>query len=307
MNVVTLTLNPAFDVHLRVDDFKLLKENFATDYNKQAGGKGVNISRALVDYGVCNTAFCIMGKDNSQEFLKELEMDNVNCVSVIKEGRIRENITVHSLEGETRISLEGLSLNDGIFNEIYPVIESQLNEDTVLTFTGRLPKGVTTLSAVGFLKRIKESKAKLIVDCNSFSLNELLEIKPFLIKPNEQEIEQLIGDGFSERDLIQNMKTFCDKGIENVVVSLGDKGFLYCRKDGMYKVEVPKITPVSTIGAGDSLIAGFVSGMAQNCDIEQTLKLSASFGTAACLEEGTTPPKKEKIANILNHVKIIKL
>lgn len=307
MNVVTLTLNPAFDVHLRVDNLKIFKENYATEFIKQAGGKGVNISRALVGYGVCNTAFCVMGKDNSREFLNELKKDNVNCTPIIKDGRIRENITVHSLDGETRISLQGLALDEEIFSELISAFTPYLNSDTVLTFTGRLPKGVSTLSAIEFLKRLKEKGVRLIVDCNSFSADDLLDIKPFLIKPNEQEIEQLIGDGFSEEDLIQNIKTFCEKGIENVVVSLGSNGFFYCGKDGMYKAEVPKITPVSTIGAGDSLVAGFVAGLVNNEQTEQILKLAASFGTAACLEEGTTPPKKEKIANILNQVKIIKL
>ena len=168
MKIITITLNPAFDVHCSIDDFKVLKENYATDVSKCAGGKGINISRALCSYGVENIAYCVVGTSNGREFIRSVEKDGLNVKAVMTEGSIRENITIHSLCGDTRLSFEGFTLCDSIFDKLYSMLKVDVDKDTVVTFTGRLCPGLSKSSAIEFLTKIKSMGAKLIVDSNSF-------------------------------------------------------------------------------------------------------------------------------------------
>lgn len=304
MKIITLTLNPAFDIHCSIDNLQLYKENYASHVTKNAGGKGVNISRALAGFGIPNTSYCVLGRENGEEFYSALKNDGVFCLPLMTDGRIRENLTVHSRNGETRISFEGFAIDTGVPDKLYDMIRNEITQDTFVTFTGRLPAGITANDATSFLSGIKKLGAKLVVDCNSFSADELFKIKPYLIKPNEQEISALIGKDIStEADALSSAKEFLKGGIQNVIVSLGAKGFAYATSDCAYIVHVPEIKPISTIGAGDSLIAGYLAGVFKQLDTEEVLKLAASFGTAACLTEGTEPPEKANINKLFEKIK----
>ncbi len=306
MKIITITLNPAVDVHYEIEGFVPYKENYADNVIKQTGGKGINISRGLTGYGIENTAYCVLGNEGSEEFLNSLRKDGVSCIPIITEGRIRENITLHSKDGETRISCEGFTVDKSILDRLFSMIEDEKTEDMMITFTGRLPKGISKEEAIEFLLKLKKLDAKVVVDCNSFSAEDLFKIKPYLIKPNEQEVSSLISKEVETlEDAYCAAKDFCLSGVENVIVSLGKKGFAFYGKEGGYLVKVPGIDVVSTIGAGDSSIAGFVAGDLGN--MEDTLKLSAAFGTAACLTEGTNPPCPEDIEAIKEKIECIKL
>ncbi len=305
MKIITITLNPAFDIHYNIENLELHKENYAQDVIKQAGGKGINISRALRKFGVDSTAFIALGMESRDEFLKELKQDGVLYKDFCIDGKIRENITLHSGEGETRISVEGFGFIEQIFVELKSAVIKESNEDTVVTFTGRLPKGIEKGAVVDFLKEIKDKGAKLIVDCNSFDKEELFEIKPFLIKPNEQEVAKLfkIAD-VSHKNAFEIAQKLHAGGVENVIISLGGEGFSYFGEGGAFDVSVPKVDVVSTIGAGDSLIAGFIYGLAQKLTLENTLKYAAAFSVCACTTSGTNPPEKEKTEEILKQIDV---
>ncbi len=303
MKVFTITLNPAFDVHLGIESIKLHAENYAYSVTKHAGGKGVNISRALNNFGIENTALLVLGKSGGAEFLETLKKDGLLCRTIMAGGRVRENITLHSCDGETRISTEGCEISESILDELFGIIKNECDEDAIVTFTGRLPKGISTEKAVEFLIKINKIGTKIIVDCNSFSKDELFRIKPFLIKPNEQEIRQLTEEkAEGPQNALKLAEELCERGIENVMVSLGKQGFSYCNKNQKFIISVPKVEVVSTIGAGDSLIAGFVAGMTKGIETEETLRLAAAFGTAACLTEGTNPPLRKEIDKIFERV-----
>lgn len=303
MKILTITLNPAFDMHCNVDNLQLYKENYVTSFIKHAGGKGINISRALTGFGVENTAVCVLGNSGGQEFMRLLQEDSICCKHIMTEGRIRENITIHSCDKETRISFEGFEISKDIIDDLYETVKGEKCDDFVVTFTGRLCKGISNAEAVEFLKKVKSLGAKLIVDCNSFTIEELAEISPYLIKPNEQEISQLLGcEVKTDDEAFVAAQRLCNLGIEKVIVSLGSKGFVFCSKNSKLRIKVPEIVPVSTIGAGDSLIAGFIAGISGGKNMTDTVKLAAAFGTAACLAEGTNPPRENDILNVEKEV-----
>ena len=296
MKIVTLTLNPAFDVHCSCDNFRPYHESIAKVTAKDAGGKGVNISRALQVNDTENLAIVVVGKENGAEFCQALEKDGLNVSPVWVEGRIRENITLHETENpETRISFEGFSCSKSILQEIKERI-GEVNGQTIITFTGSIPKGMDVSEVLTFLGEFRNRGAKIVIDSRSVSLKELLDFKPWLIKPNKDEAEAYASKTIKTvEDAIAIAKDFYEKGVENVVISLGGDGAVWVSGCGTIVGQSPKIEVRSTIGAGDSMLAGFIDGTVKGLGKTAILKRAIAYGTSACMQEGTLPPQKQDI------------
>ena len=296
MKIYTLTLNPAYDVHAFASSLVLNCENLAEIESREAGGKGVNISRALFSGKIPSTAIIVLGKENGDEFKNAIS--HMDCVLIEKEGRIRENLTFHHESGtETRISFSGFAVDDGILSEVLNNI--QIEDDTIVTFTGRIPAGVSKDKAKKFLKTLQGRGARIVLDSKSFTIEDIFEIKPWLIKPNQEEISDYLGCEITTlAQVLEKASVFTEHGITNTMVTLGEKGAALLTKDKVYIATCPAISAISTIGAGDSTIAGFLAGAYEGESAEGSLKTAVSYGTAACLTAGTLPPKKEDIEKI---------
>ena len=308
MTMITLTLNPAFDVHCDCENFKPYHESIAQITAKDAGGKGVNISRALTFNGVENTAVVIVGKENGEEFCKTLEKDGVTVAAVWTEGRIRENITLHESQNpETRISFDGFTCDEYILTQVNDKIGA-VDEHTIVAFTGSIPKGVTSANVLSLLQAWKTRGAKIVIDSRSVSLDELISFKPWLIKPNKDEAESYTGKSIKTLDdVVQMAQELYENGVENAMISLGGDGAVLACSQGVFYAKTPKITVKSTIGAGDSTIAGFMDGTVKGLCIESVLKRAAAYGTAACQREGTLPPLPCEIQETEKEIQVVKL
>ena len=299
MKIITLTLNPAFDKHCFTENFRLGHESFFEITSSDSGGKGINVSRALNSVGVENTALIVVGKKNKEEYLNGLDKNKVNYLPVFVDGRIRENVILHDNSGvETRVSFNGFTVDKSLFSEIEKII-GETDNDTIVTLTGSNPKGLDKEEIKAFVKKLKKSGAKVVIDSRSFTLEDLIELKPFLIKPNKDEVSTYIGSEISsEKDAIIFADKLREKGIENVMVSLGKDGACLSCEEGSFYCPSPKITAISTIGAGDSTVAGFIYATVKGLKGKDKLRLSVAFGSAACLKAGTLPPEKEDIEKI---------
>ncbi|MBQ1262882.1 MAG: 1-phosphofructokinase family hexose kinase [Oscillospiraceae bacterium] len=304
MNIITLTLNPAYDMHCSAPSFEAEKENFVSVLSRDAGGKGVNISRALTNNGTENTALVVLGAENAQDFEKSLKEDNINYIPVMLNGRIRENITIHPTAApETRISFSGFKVDDSLCDIVYSALEDKVSDKTIITFTGSLPSGVNMSRVKDLLARWKKIGAKIVIDSRSFTLSDLTEIKPWLIKPNQEEISHYLKREISSFDeVVESAKELHKNGIENVMISLGSKGALLVCSEGVFTAKPPKINPVSTIGAGDSSIAGFVAAAKDGKSLADCLKNAMAFGNAACLTSGTRPPEQDSVKEALEKI-----
>ncbi len=297
MKIYTITLNPAYDIHANAESLSLGHENLAHVTSRDAGGKGINISRALTYNGVENTAIVVLGKENSADFKKSLTADNISYIGIEENGRIRENLTIHTDSGETRISFSGFSLDNGILGEISALITA--GGDTVVTFTGSVPNGVDVHEIKQFLAKFKISGAKIVIDSRSFTLSDLIEVKPWLIKPNAEEIAQYSCKAVNDfSDCLDLARRLNRDGIENVMISLGDQGALLVTDSFEAVATPPTIQALSTIGAGDSTIAGFIAAYSNGNTPDECLRTAVSYGTAACFLEGTTPPTPENVTEI---------
>lgn len=309
MKIVTITLNPAFDIHCFAEKFQPYHENLAKITASEAGGKGVNISRALTVNGVENTALIVLGEENAETFRRSLAADGMTACEIVVEGRIRENITLHTHNAdETRISFAGFEADDSLLERVEKSLDSIVDKDTILTFTGRNPSGTSLEATKKLLKKMKARGAKIVIDSRSFGKDDLIDSKPWLIKPNEEEIAMYadieVTDFSSAAKAAQALR---GEGIENVIISLGGEGAMLCCEDGCFVAHAPKINVLSTIGAGDSSIAGFIAAMAKGLSYPEMLKYAVCYGSAACMTEGTRPPMPENVNALLDKVTVEKI
>ena len=296
MNIITVTPNPAYDIHCTVTDFAPFAENYADSVFRMCGGKGINISKMLNEISVSNEACIVLGRENAayfEEFLK-----NYRCKKFYTDGGIRENITVHSPGAkETRISADSFSVSPELFSEISDYILSRSGSGTIIAFSGRLPRGIEKSAVLRFFERLQSSGALLSLDSNSFSAEELIRIKPWFIKPNEQELSgfQCIS---SPGDELRCAEMLHKSGIENVMLSLGSRGCVFSGGGELLRIEVPQVSVKSTIGAGDSTVAGFIGAYSRGARLSECVRFAAACGTAACTESGTDIPGRETIYRI---------
>lgn len=301
MKIITLTLSSAYDVHCYSKKIISGRENFVSLGERCSGGKGINISRALSRFGVESIPIVLLGEENSDEYLKLLREDDINPKTILIPGRIRENITIHTEDGEeTRISFSADRVPDSAFGSVENLIDSIIAEGDILTFTGSIPDGINKADAKAFLVRMMEKGVKIIVDSRSFSLSNLVEIKPYLIKPNKYEAEiYLKREIATEADALSASEELRTMGIENVMLTLGTEGAALAAPEGAYFVAAKKVEAASTIGAGDSSIAGFIYAYVSGLEKSKMLNTAVAFGTAKCILSGTRPPEKETVEKLI--------
>ena len=299
MKIITLTLNPAIDVHCYAENFEPFHENLAHITSSDAGGKGVNISRALTVNGVDNLALVVLGSENGKNFADSLIADGMDVAELYVDGRIRENITLHTNNNpETRISFAGFVATDALIDAVEEKL-SDIDSDTIITLTGSNPKGMSIERVMKMVANFQAKGAKVVIDSRSFSKENLLASKPWLIKPNEEEIGMYtdieVTDFASAAKAAAQIRS---QGIENVIIS-SSKGAVLACADGTFVAYAPNIKVVSTIGAGDSSIAGFIAAAKEGKSYAEMLRYAVSYGSAACTTEGTKPPLPEIVASCL--------
>lgn len=320
MKIFTLCLSPAYDVHCEAE-LALLRENFARVTSREAGGKGVNLARALAVLGIPSRLGLLTGAEDELEFFRGLRADGLDFVSVSLAGPIRRNFTFHGEGGETRISFPGPSAEafSGILGAADTLrrLEEKLGTvepGDIVTLGGSLPEGLSLADAKDFVRRLTARGLRVVIDSRSFSAMDLLELRPWLIKPNAQEFRAMAGPCVLEEDgtlsigkaaAVMNGLHGC--GIENVMLSLGSRGALLCCSEGVYYAKAQELEAVSTVGAGDSLIAGYLAGTLGEMPARDRLALAVAAGAAACLTEGSRPPERAQIEAFYPTVTVQKL
>ena len=308
MKIITLTLNPAFDMHCFAKNFEPFHENLAEVTALEAGGKGVNVSRALTFLGVENKALVVLGKENGDSFRRALIDDGIDCICIEVDGRIRENITLHTDNNpETRISFRGFSADSSLLRRVCDTLDGEIDADTVVTFTGSLPAGVSVAEAREMLVEMKAKGAKIVIDSRSFKLDDIKAVRPWLIKPNEEEIALYSDLKVTDLESAATAAAQLRKSAsENVMISLGGAGAVLACEDGIFSANAPEIEVLSTIGAGDSSIAGFIAAAKSGLSYPDMLRNAIAFGSAACMTEGTRPPEKDGVEELLEKVVVVK-
>jgi len=309
MKLLTVTLNPVYDRFYHIPAFQPYRENLASRVEVFPGGKAVNVSRALTKNGYDNTALLLLGQANCEDFEKAIRAEGIAPLCYYTDGYMRENLTFLS-DGipETRLCVNTFSATPETLQTILDDLKQRIDGDTAVVCSGKFPKGLTVAECMAFIRELMAITPYVALDSQTFGADEIVALKPWLIKPNSEEIEALVGHPCHDLEaLLKAADSLFQGGIAHILVSLGGDGAIYCGKFGKYRIDVPTIKPLSTIGAGDSTLAGFLSAYADGLDGIACLTRACAFGTAACLEAGTNPPLPDKVASISKQIRVTAL
>lgn len=300
MKIITITPSPAIDLHLRVEGLIVGEYNTATLERRDMAGKGVNLSRALTASGIDNLAVVFPGIEDEAEFLAPLHAIGMRTLSIATEGRVRQNINIHTKDGDTVISTDGAPVTAAHIARAEAALLPEIDEETYIVLSGSISTASDKDAILAMLYRMRARGARLILDSRSLTLEEIIALGPHLIKPNEAEAEALTGMSCDSIDAaVLTAGAIRDMGCEGVLLTLGGKGAVLATPTGIYTTPSPRVDVLSTVGAGDSTIAGYLASLALGEVGRDRLLRAVAFGSAACLEVGTLPPRPEKIERIL--------
>ncbi len=295
MKAIIISLNCVIDSHFYFDEFKYNNENRIIKKTVFAAGKGTNVAKVLDILSVPYKLFLLLGEENKDFYNELLSKENISSRQFYCNGKTRENISLHGSNiMETRLCEDNFYANDEICLELLNCAFEESSEGDILVLTGRLPRGISKNILISQLEKFREKNISLIIDSTSFTLEDYKMLQPFLVKPNEDEIK-LYGKTTEE-----SVKNLLRSGVKNVAFSQGKKGITLFNNDFILNAIPPDISPLSTVGAGDSSIAGFISGYIKSEPISNCLKLSVACGSANCMTDGGFPPTIYHIEKCLN-------
>ena len=294
--IYTVTFNPALDYIVKVNKLKEGETNRSFYEKIQLGGKGINVSFVLAQLGIQTTALGFIGGFTGEELKRKVQKSGI-CADFInlKSGNTRINVKLKS-ETETEINANGPSIEQEELELLFEKLEVLKSGDT-LVLAGNIPSSLNQNVYEEILKKLQNKGIRFVVDATKDLLKNTLKYKPFLIKPNLQELEEIVEKTLkTEEEIIASAMSLQQQGAQNVLVSLGEKGAILLdeNKDG-HKQNSFKINAVNTVGAGDSMIAGFLAGIEEGYDY--ALLLASASGAATASSE--TLAKKDEIMEIL--------
>ncbi|WKC58174.1 1-phosphofructokinase [Borrelia sp. P9F1] len=276
--IYTLTLNPAVDYKIVVDRFRegCLNRSLMSDFF--AGGKGINVSSVLKSFGTESIAFGFVGGFTGNYIEHSLDLLGIKHDFVRIREHTRVNIKMMSNKEETEIN----GNSPVVLKNDLDLLISKLKQldDGVLIMSGSIPSSLGDRAYNEIGKHISD-KVRLIVDTSGMALHEAVGLKPFLIKPNIKELEGLLGVKLSSvEDIIRAGNKLIDEGVGNIIVSMGGEGAVFVGAQDVYSAIVPRVDSPSTIGAGDSVVAGFVHAHCNGKSFYDSFKFGVATGTA---------------------------
>ena len=258
--VYTVTVNPSLDYIIDVEHFKtgVVNRTFAEKIN--AGGKGINVSIVLSNLGIENTALGFLAGFTGNEIENRLIEKGIKTDFIhLNDGLSRINVKLRSDE-ESEINGQGPNITEENIKELYSKLD-KLTSDDILVLAGSIPSTLPQSFYSDIMNHLKDKGVKFVVDATKELLKKSLEYKPFLVKPNNHELGEIFGVELKTReDVVPYAQKFREMGAQNVLVSMAGEGAVLASADGnVYKSPAPKGKLVNSVGAGDSMVAGFIT------------------------------------------------
>ncbi|HWM33351.1 MAG TPA: 1-phosphofructokinase family hexose kinase [Pseudolysinimonas sp.] len=291
--IVTLTLNPSLDRTVDVESLERGAVNRTSDPVLEPGGKGVNVTRALIANGVPSLAVLAVGGPEGAELSRLLERDGVLSRFVPVSGRTRSNLTVCEPDGTvTKLNEPGNPLTASDVNAIATAMRTSTRDGDWLVVSGSTPPRFTTAQVQSLLAEATATGAQLVIDSSGEMLAMALEAAPRIVKPNRHELAELVGRPLgSMAEVREAAEQVRARGAEHVLVSLGAEGAVLVGPAGMLVGESRVTHPRSTVGAGDCFLAGFLSRFTHDeADVEAALLEALTWGAAATRLPGSAVP-----------------
>mgnify|MGYP004443419239 CR=1 FL=1 len=302
--IYTITFNPALDYIVKMDKFNLGLVNRSEKEFVYAGGKGINVSIVLNNMGIDNRALGFIAGFTGDEIDRQVKEKGCKTDFIrLKNGMSRINVKIKA-EDESEINGGGPDISEEALNELYSKLDT-LTKDDILVLAGSIPKSIPSDIYGRIMAKLEAKGVKFVVDTTGNSLLEVLKYKPFLVKPNHHELAEMFNVELKNTDeIIEYAKKLKDMGAQNVVISMAGDGAILIKDNGDVRVSnVPKGTVKNSVGAGDSLVAGFITGYVTTNDIEEAFKRGVATGSASAFSEELAT--KEYVEELLKEVKYI--
>ncbi len=285
--IYTLTLNPSLDYIVTVPDFKLGVVNRTNKEIIYPGGKGINVSIVLKNLGMKSTILGFVAGFTGEEIRRRVkELGCEEELILVDNGYSRINLKLRSNE-ESEINGMGPVIHPEFLDDMHQKL-STLKKGDVLVLSGSIPVSMPDTIYSDILEFVKEKGVMVTVDATKELLVNTLEYRPFLIKPNKQELEEIFGTTLSDKkEVIKYARKLQEKGARNVLVSMAGDGAVLVTENGKsYESAAPKGKVVNSVGAGDSMVAGFLYGYLVFYDYEKAFHMGIATGSASAFSEG---------------------
>ncbi|MGZ9818221.1 1-phosphofructokinase [Peribacillus simplex] len=302
--IYTVTLNPSIDYLVEVESFQMGKVNRTSYDAKFPGGKGINVSRVLKRLGNSTTALGFIGGQTGEFVKRFLRQEEIFTDFTEIAGDTRINIKLKT-GMETEINSQGPVISKGNYQQLFSQIE-QLNNNDILILSGSIPSSVPSDVYEAMARSCSHNGIKVVVDTSGKGLMNVLPHQPFLIKPNHHELGELFSTEIRTVDDAREYGTkLIEAGAQNVIVSMAGHGAVLCSDGESYSANVPKGNVINSVGAGDSMVAGFIGTYEKTGDILSAFRFSLAAGSATAFSSdlGTL----DKIEELLPQIAINQL
>ncbi|MEW9082801.1 1-phosphofructokinase [Caldanaerobacter subterraneus] len=304
--ITTVTANPAIDRTVIVENLKPGSVNRVIRSRVDAGGKGINVAKNLKNLGDEVIALGFLGP-NAQYIIDCLEEEGIKNDFVRIKNDTRTNIKISDISrGEvTDLNEYGPEVSEEEIELLKESIFKYAEKSKVLVLSGSLPLGVPKTFYKEVIKELKNRDLKIILDADNQALLYGIEERPFMIKPNVHELEDVVGKRFETlEEIIEEGKKLNKKGIEIVAISMGKEGSVVITDDAVFRVKPLKVEVKGTVGAGDAYVAGFAHGIYRGLSLEETIKIAAALSTSVVMKEGTGAGTIEEVNALKDKIEI---
>lgn len=299
--VYTVTFNPAIDYVVHLDNMKIGNVNRTIREEIMFGGKGINVSAVLEKLGVENIALGFVSGFIGEAIEQALADNGIKTDFIhLKEGNSRINVKIKSGE-ETEINGSGPDVSEEALKELMKKLD-KLKRGDYLVLAGSIPKSMPSDVYEKIMERLQNRGIMFVVDATGDLLLNVLKYKPFMVKPNNIELAEMFGVQLeTEEKIVEYARRLCSMGAENVIVSMAENGAILINSKGDFiKMDAAKGKVINSVGAGDSMVAGFIAGYIDTGDYLYAMRLGTASGGATAFSEGLAI--KDKIIELINKV-----
>lgn len=284
--IYTLTFNPSLDYIVTVPKFTCGVVNRTSEELIFPGGKGINVSMVLKNLGFENTALGFLAGFTGDKLKSLVEEKGIHAEFIpVEQGMTRINVKLRS-EQETEINGQGPAIGEQDIQKLYERLDT-LQVGDILVMAGSIPDVMPGTMYMDIMKHLQKKQLKIVVDATKDLLVNVLPYQPFLIKPNNHELGEIFGVSIREKgDVITYAKKLQEQGARNVLVSMAGDGAVLVAEDGaVYQAEAPKGKVVNSVGAGDSMVAGFLAGYLEQETYGNAFQMGVCTGSASAFSE----------------------
>ncbi|WP_261817249.1 1-phosphofructokinase [Vibrio gallicus] len=307
--VVTITLNPALDLTGSLTTLNKGSVSLVDQGSLHAAGKGVNVARVLSDLGADVTVTGFLGRDNQDQFCRLFEEIGAHDRFIRVAGSTRINVKLVEDTGDVSdINFPGVEVNAKAIAQFESELNDLMQSHDYFVFAGSLPRGISAQQCADWIALLQHNGKRVLFDSSRDALAKGLDSKPWLIKPNDEELAEFVGHPLqSQQQCLQAAQSLASKGIANIVVSMGADGLLWLENNHCLQAKPPRMNVVSTVGAGDTLVAGLCWGHMQSLTKQELLSFATALSALAVSQVGVGVPSIDEVTSIQQQIQINEL